>query len=397
MTAFELKLRGLRAPVLVVGVDDADALFSEYFKDWPYDIAPRSGSEPFATLEFKGGSYRLKTNIAPDPVPHKSPVNAICDLVAAAARQRADERPEELCLHAASVRMGAALVVFPAIRRAGKSSLTVALGAKGFEVFGDDVLPVTSHPGAPVMGNATGSPIRLRLPLPPGLPGWVVDYIDNFRGPSNQQYLFVSPPQIAPHGRQVPIGALIHLERGEDIPTELVAMSPGIMLSKLLKQNFARSATADRILADLYGLAENTPAYWLRYSNIQEAVDILVTQFQDQPEPEKPVQVRPAQSARNIADIPAGPDIVLRQHPTAKLRQLGGEVFATNHALTSVLHLNEGAVRIWKLLEEPTSETEAVEILHTAFPDEALEKIKDDTRKIFNDMKSAGLVEPVGF
>jgi len=396
MNAFDLKLRGLRAPVLVMGIEAPDRLFDEYFQNWSYDITPRSAAEPFATLVFDGERYSLKTNLATDPVPHKSPVNAICDLVAAAARQRADERPEEMCLHAACVQMGAALVVFPAVRRAGKSSLTMALAAKGFKVFGDDVLSVTSRPGAPVMGNATGSPIRLRLPLPPELPDWLVDHIDAYRGPGNQQYLYVSPPQIAHQGVQVPIGALIHLERGDDIATELLAMSPGIMLSRLLKQNFARSANADRILADLFGLAQNTPAFLLRYSNIEEAVDTLARQFQNQPAPKKLVQERPTQGARSITDIPAGPETALRQHPTALLRELGGEHFATNQTLTRVLHLNEGAVRIWKLLEQPTSETEAIEILHTAFPDASLVEIKADTQKTFGDLKDAGLVELAG-
>ncbi|MBV1867923.1 MAG: PqqD family protein [Marinosulfonomonas sp.] len=397
MYKFDLKLRGLRAPVRVIGLQEPELLFSEYFKNWPYDISPHSETEPFATLKFDGEQYLLKSNAAENPIPYKSPVNAICDLVAAAARQRADERPEEMCLHAASVQIGAALVVFPAVRRAGKSSLTMALAAKGMAVFGDDVLPVTSHPGAPVMGNATGSPIRLRLPLPPALPDGMADYIDTYRGPQNKQYLYVSPPEIAPHGRQAPIGALIHLERGDDIAAKLVTLSPGIMLSRLLKQNFARSANADRILADLFTLAQNTPVFLLRYSDIGDAVDLLIGKFQDQPAPNKFVPERCVpQSARNVAEIPAGPDLALRQISTAQLRQLGGEHFATNQSLTRVLHLNEGAVRIWKLLEQPTSETDAIEILHTAFPDAPLDEIQADTQNTIRDLKSAGLLKLAG-
>ncbi|MBV1902579.1 MAG: PqqD family protein [Marinosulfonomonas sp.] len=393
MNAFNLMLRGLRAPVLVQGVENPDLIFSGYFKNWPYVLAPTGTAEPFASLVFDGERYLLKTNFQADPVAHETPVNAICDLVAAAARQRADERPEEMCLHAACVRMGAALVVFPAIRRAGKSALTMALAANGFEVFGDDVLSVSSQVGTPVMGKATGVPIRLRLPLPAGFSDKVLEHIDTHRGPANKQYLYVSPPQIAPQGRQAPIGALIHLERGENIATDLAPMSPGIMLNTLLRQNFARAATADRILADLFGLAENTPAFLLRYSDIQKAVDLLTAHFGNQAVPVKNVQDRPARSAEKIAEISAGPETTLRQLPAAVLRELGREAFATDQTLTRVLHLNEGAVRIWKLLEEPTSQAQAVEILHAAFPDASLEQIEDDTRQTFRDLKSAGLVE----
>jgi len=393
MSAFNLMLRGLRAPVRVEGVENPDRVFSEYFKNWPYVLSPAGTAEPFASLFFDGEQYLLKTIFGADPVAHETLVNAICDLVAAAARQRADERPEEMCLHAASVRMGDALVVFPAIRRAGKSALTMALAAQGFEVFGDDVLSVSSQVGAPVMGKATGVPIRLRLPLPAGLSGRVLEHIDAHRGPSNKQYLYVSPPQIAPQGHQAAIGALIHLERGEDTATELVPMSPGIMLNTLLRQNFARAATADRILADLFGLAENTPAFLLRYSDIQKAVDLLAARFGNQAVPVKTVQDRPARSVEKFAKISAGPETTLRQLPTAVLRELGREAFATDQTLTRVLHLNEGAVRIWRLLEEPTSQAQAVEILHAAFPDAPLDQIQRDTHQTFLDLKSAGLVE----
>jgi len=392
MKAFDLNLRGLAAPVLVVGLDDPEQLFSDYFSNWPYDISPRGEEQPFATLVFNGDRYLLKTNKSDEPIPHATPVNAICDLVAAAARQRADERPEEMCLHAASVRMGAALVVFPAVRRAGKSSLTMALAAKGYKVFGDDVLSVASTPREPVIGKATGSSIRLRLPLPQGLPSWVIEHIETYRGPGNRQYLYVSPPEIATNGQQAPIGALVHLERCEDVATKLSPMSPGLMLKSILKQNFARSFDADHILGDLFELAENTPAFLLQYSDIEEVVDLLVSYFHDQKVPTARVKDRTAQGSAEIKDIPAGVEIMLRQNPTAVLRELGGEIFATNSDLTRVLHLNDGAVRIWKLLAEPTSEAEAVEIFQTAFPNVPFGELESDTRKIFRDFRRSGLV-----
>jgi hypothetical protein len=395
MKALELKLRGLTAPVLILGIDDPNQLFANFLEKWPHRIGSYMGSPPFATLVHNGDRYLLKTNKYEEPKQHETLVNAVCDIFAAAARQRADERPQEMCLHAASVRMGEALVVFPAVRRAGKSSLTAALAAKGYQIFGDDVLSVASDPGVPVTGQATGAPIRLRLPLPDGLPEWMLDNIDLHRGPSNQQYLYYSPPEIASNGEQAPIGALVHLERGDDIATEFGPMSRGIMLRSLLKQNFARSATADKILCDLVQLAESTPAFLLRYSNVEEAVNALTHQFHSQAAPFNKVQCRPLQNVKEVAIIPSGADIVLRQDPMAVLREVEGEVFATNRDLTRILHLNEGTVRIWKILEEPTSEAEAVEILHMAFPDVSVAEIEADTQKAFLNLKRAGLVTVV--
>jgi len=86
----------------------------------------------------------------------------------------------------------------------------------------------------------------------------------------------------------------------------------------------------------------------------------------------------------------------MRESPTAQLRELGGEVIATNQTLTRVLHLNEGAGRIWKLLAVPTSEAEAVEILDKAFPGVRFGELESDTRKIFQDLRRAGLVVMAG-
>jgi hypothetical protein len=396
MKAYALNFRGLIAPALTVGIDDPKFVLSEFFRNWPYEVAPPGGSRPFATLVFNGEQYFLKTDKKPEPVAHKSLVNAVCDLIAAAGSQRADERPQEMCLHAAAVRIGQALVVFPAVRRAGKSSMAMALAAKGFEVFGDDVLPVASQPGAPAVGIAMGAPIRLRLPLPQGLPEWLTEHINTSQGPRNRQYLYVTPPEMASNGQEVPIGALVHLVREDNGATELSSMSQGVMLRSLLKQNFARSATADHILADLFGLAENTPAFTLRYSGIEHGVDALVDCFASQISPLDNVRKREMQRISKIEKISSKPEIALKQSSTALLRELGGEVFATSQDLTRVLHLNEGAMRVWTLLAKPTSETEAVAILRTAFPAHPFNELQLDTQKIFKELRHAGLVEVAG-
>jgi hypothetical protein len=396
MKPYDLNFRGLSAPVLTVGIDDPGLLLSGFFNNWPFDVVPPGDAKPFATLVFNGEQYFLKTNKSPEPVAHNTLVNAVCDLIAAAGRQRADEQPQEMCLHAAAVRIGKALVVFPAVRRAGKSSLTMALAAKGFQVFGDDVLPVASQTGAPPFGRAMGAPIRLRVPLPKGLPGWLLDHINAYRGPSNQQYVYVSPPEMASNGQEIPIGAFVNLVREDDCATEFSSMSPGILLRSLLKQNFARSATADLILADLFGLAENTPSFTLRYSNIEQAVDVLVEHLEGQDAPLYQARKREVQRPSKIEAISNNPEIALSQSSSAVLRELGGQAFATSQDLTRVLHLNEGAVRIWTLLSKPTSEADAAEILRTAFPNVPFNELKSDTQKTFRDLRHAGLVKVAG-
>lgn len=76
----------------------------------------------------------------------------------------------------------------------------------------------------------------------------------------------------------------------------------------------------------------------------------------------------------------------------AQTRALDGEGIATNHDLCRVLHPNQGASMIWSVLEQPTTEDEAVAILIAGFPDIDAEKIENDTAKVFAQLKKSGLI-----
>lgn len=391
MHQFDLTLRGLLAPVRLTGISDPDALLGPYFSNWPYSLTSPSTHTPCMEITFAEGHYHLTSAYHDAPRLHATAVNTICDLIALSARVRAEEQSHEMCLHAAAVRINGKLIVFPALRRAGKSLLTEALAARGFDVFGDDVLSVVAQKGAPFSGAATGAPIRLRLPLPNTTPSEVVRHVERHRGPSNAQYQYVNAPEIVPFGTLAPIGAFISLHREDDGPTRLKAQSRGIMLAQLLKQNFARNEDASFILATLFGLASSVPAFKLTYSDMGEACDALISHLADLPNPPM-IRTDVSSTAANARPQPIDKLAELIRSPDAETRELDGELFATNHDQTRVLHLNQGASMIWNLLEEPTTEEDAVTIIQTAFPDTNPAEIKADTGRVFAQFRKSGLV-----
>lgn len=384
--------RGLRAPVRLVGVADPARLFGGCLGHWPFALADNPQAEPFATLIQTDGGFCVRTDFDPARI-HDSGVNAVCDIIAATARQRAVERTDELCLHAAAVEIGAALVVFPAIRRSGKSLLAACLAARGHRVFGDDVLPIPA-PAPTIDGVATGAAMRLRLPLPNALSSSVREYISAHSGPANRQYQYLVSPQIAAHGSRAPIGALVALNLLPGERARLRQMSRGKMLKSLLHQNFARYADSGQVLSRLFGLAEACRSYELTYDQPEEAVEILESAFADQPAPAAPAAVTVSGPSR-APQKAVGPDCLAGHAPDARLAELDGECFAVSSDLSRVLHMDDGAQRIWALLKEPTSLSGAIGILHAAFPETPGTQIKSDTAAIWEKLARAGLISPV--
>ena len=387
-----LTLRGISAPVRLSGMGSAAALLAGYFRKWPYRIAESSDKASFATLTLMDGRHTIETAFSDEPRHHRTAVNAICDLVAAAARQRTVERQAEMCLHAAAVQFAGSLVVFPATRRAGKSVLTAACCARGHSVFGDDVLPVSAAPGQIIQGIAIGAPVRLRRPVLASAPDWFVRFADAHAGPGNAQYLYLDAAGVAENGQRAPIGALVLPDRRPGEPARTEPIAPDEMLKVLLHQNFARQADADHILRTLFALAEGLPAFRLVYDDLTEAVGLLEDRFA---EASLPGVMAPEPSAHPSAPpetVPDDPILPLVQCPGAMIRELGGQAFATNRHLTRIMALDPMARGVWDMLSEPVSEADAASIIAAAFPQTDTATIRRDTKALFDGLRRAGLV-----
>lgn len=388
-----LRFEGLNAPIRVVGCESLLDNLPRYFPTRPYQRHDQDPTPPFATLVETDGTFHLVT-FDGGPSTHSSEVNAVCDLIATMSRRRAFENPTSLCLHAASVKIGGGLVVFPATRRAGKSTLAAALATKGVEVYGDDILPIATEDGMPISGLAGGTSPRLRLPVPETAPQSMHRFLQSNPGPENRQYRYIPSAEVAAWGEQAPITAFVHLERVEGRTATLTPLSRGLMLKLLMKQNFAREGSAQHILAALYSLAAHTTSWSLSYDDLDDASDLLIRSFSDVVPPEiqyKTVSV-PAENAYSQAGF--DPKVQMIRHPEAALITLDGEAFAATRDMTRILHANAGVQRIWALLEEPTSAEDAIEILCAAFPDQDAASIKADTLPLFKTLLQHGLTIP---
>lgn len=392
MQSFDLTFQGLRTPVRLEGIADPELLLRKYFTKWRFTLSEAGSDHPWARISHDNGLFRITTAYYDAPRTHKTEVNTICDVIALAARVRAEEQDQEMCLHAAAVLIDGKLLVFPALRRAGKSMLTEALAARGFNVFGDDVLSVTARAGQPYCGIASGAPIRLRLPLPQATPTAVAAHIKQNAGPTNGQYLYVNAPEIKPHGTLAPIGAFVALHRNETQKAKIEPQSRGVMLSRLLKHNFARGADAGYILSNLFGMASSVPSFSLSYSRVDDACDVLIAQAAVLPEPSVLNEV-PTRSDDGAAQVSIPRQATLVRRTDVFTRELDGELFATNRDLSRVLHLNQGAIMIWTLLEQPITEDGAVAVLQAAFPDTSPSQIAEDAAKAFAQFRKAGLVK----
>lgn len=400
-TATLLTFQNLEAAVsLEVDQRFLDAL-PLVFLNWPYELLSISDRPVFASVSYKEKRYTISSPFMDAPVSFSDPVNAICSLIVelAWAHLRAD--PALLCLHGAAVEINGRLVVFPNARRAGKSTLAVAMLAAGYRLFTDDFLPLRIDGENRICGVAQGIAPRLRLPFPDQIGARAATYIDQHTCVANRQYQYVIPAggELAKFGVALPLGAVVFLERQEEKAPTLTPVDQSETLKNLLTQNFSRAMNSDGILEILAALATNTPAYVMNYSDVESAIEMLDNTFGCwQADPAVVVNGR-ALAFGQAGDIV--PDEQLNNWGEAILEQASGikEIAIENKRFLSdpsgrnIHFLNAGATNIWRILENPANIVEIVDILATAFPDHAVGEIRQDVNATIQKFAENGLVQ----
>ena len=395
-----LSLEGLDAGVSL----QVDAAFLKavplVLGHWPFRVMAIFDQEIFASIVLENGFYTLSSPFLEKAASYKEPVNALCALVAELAWARLREDPSLLCLHGAAAAISGRLMVFPATRRAGKSTLSVALAAEGMRLFTDDFLPVSVAESGIISGISSGVSPRLRRPLPPQIGPVAKAFIAARETLSNPQYTYV-PLQEQESGRfgeAVPLGAIIFLNREDGATPALTAISKAEALKTLICQNFSRTGNAGDILAMLEFLAQNLPVYALVYDEAEPAVALLKARFSswaaDLPRyrPEAALENETAEGLKpftRYADVSTGQ---FEHADGVRVVASEGKRFLTGRNGQSIHYLNEGAALIWQILSEPTSTAEAAEILLAAFPEQGRAQIEGDVLRSFTEFGQNGLL-----
>ena len=400
-----LNFEGLNHSVALENAAPLETMVSEVLSAWPHQIsATQPQNPPFVTIRpADDGRWSLVTEDAPSDVRIWDSVNTVCDLVAEMAWERLRSEPELLCLHAAAVNFDGRLVVFPNARRAGKSTLAIALARLGRQLYTDDFLPVRiDASNQTCLGIANGAPPRIRLPVPKDFSDAFHAWVGQDRGPSNRQYKYLLDAQIAPHGETLPLGAMVVLDRQDD-PVEpvLAPMAREDALESLISQNFARTRHAGAILKSIDVITRHLPIYRLSYHSGEAAAEYLsghsdlkslpATRFAELAQDDRQAPLN--QIGQSTPEFAAVRQYVQATNVTET--QAGNDSFLADGTGLAIFRLNPVSTAIWRLLEEPTDLDEVVSLLAAAFPDVPADQITTDCEQLMRGLAEARLILPV--
>lgn len=399
----DVTFRGIAAPLRLKGAEAVLPVLRQVAKGWPSRIAATNPqANPFFSITALAGDELLtcESHVQDTPPRRFDAVNAVCDAMVGLALALPAEHPNLLSLHAAAVAMAGRLVIFPNVRRAGKSTLSAALARAGHPLFSDDVVPLSFTNQGQAFGHATGLAPRLRLPLPEVLGQGFCDWAEAVAGPRNRQYLYLSLPDQPPQGAVLPLGAFVILDRRDEaVPAKLEPVAPDEAMDALLFQNFTRDRHSGDILQLMAAVLRDRPTFRLVYHDLASAVVCLEAAFADWPDP-GPDRGDAGNIRFRLADLVA-PDLPkgtencpLRQRSGTVETWLGERLFLADAEGRAIHRIDPIGAVVWLVLAEPATPGEIAALLAEAFPDTEPTQIADDLLRLLAQFHDAGLIEP---
>lgn len=393
----DIHFQGVSAPLRLDGADEVHPLLARIAADWPFEVSEADpAAAPFFTIRSVEGASRLRceSHVEDRPAQLWDPVNAVCDAIAGLAVALPLSDARLISLHAAGVAFAGRLVVFPNIRRAGKSTLSAAFARAGHPVFSDDVVPLSFPAGGPACAHALGIAPRLRLPLPESLPGDFRAWAEAAPGPRNRQYQYLTLPGQPVHGATLPVGAFVLLERRDGpVVAELVPVPAEAAMDALLHQNFTRDRHSGEVLEVIAASLEAGPVWQLVYADLDEAVACLEAGFRGwagTAEPGTGEEHRFGPARLDYRPGPPGRSVVQRVGVVE--RWIGEVLYLADPEGRAIQRMDALAAAIWGMLEEPATPDELEEALAEAFPEIPRERIAADLQALLDRLWDAGLV-----
>lgn len=279
-----LQFEGLSGPVRFSDCGALIAAIRQTFAGWPIRAvsAKACPHPPMRVTRTRRGYRRVSTRLS---TPSRSRekvrqhvVAALCGFHFELIDWFVEEHPELLFIHGAAARLPAGLVLFPAVAKAGKSTLSVALAMEGVRLFGDDVVPIER---ASRHAMALGIAPRLRPPLPATASDRLRAFVAANAGPTyrNRSYIDLGSELLAPLGETAPVAAVVLLDRGADGDPRLEAVDPADALEEIILQNFARDVPSPEVLDVLADVVGQAACMRLAYETTSQAAELLLERF----------------------------------------------------------------------------------------------------------------------
>ena len=258
--------------------------FASILHGWTLRQLPYDPLRPaYVTFRCEDGIYDwntpwLRERNRRDDDPCRNLMEAVCDFHYEFIDWYPDRNPTHFCIHMAAVEFGGAAVLFPAIQKAGKSTLALHCVEQGYRLLGDDVVAVDERGSEAI---ALGLLPRMRLPLQPSFKPDFVDFIAHHAGLSDTRWQYVSlrEGQIVPHGARLPISGIVILDRRKDGPASITPAAPSAALKALIDRNFGVLGDPGRIFDRFHALVRQTDCRILTYSDPSGAVTLLGQTF----------------------------------------------------------------------------------------------------------------------
>jgi hypothetical protein len=384
-TACQIRLRNCE-PLLTT--------ITEICHGWPYEIFANGfpSSQPFLLLERSADRYHLSSDELDKTKSFTDPVDAVCSMIVELAWASLRNNPDWLCIHCAAVEIAGRLVVFPNARRAGKSTISTLLGLKGYKVFTDDFLAVEVSQQNVIHGISSGISTRMRKPWPSSFSTSNISRLNQSMNVTSKQYSYHNKNNNMPipRGARCPIGAIVLLERNDDIALEIAPAKLEKTLRTIILQNFARANNSANILEVLYCLVSQVSCYELKYSNAEDAILLLESEFKRW-EKEEPRVLSNQFNSREAPNLDGPSYEVLAAvnkshyfHKNSDVVEYSvGEIrFLATPNGKSIFQLDEISTSVWNALSKPIRPNDIIELFCYAFPDQERSTIETDIGKL---------------
>lgn len=361
-----------------------------FFALWPHRCCE---AEAGACVErTPGGGYVWRQGER--AVREASEAAFLCSLSIEMVMACCEQHPDLWRLHAAAVAGHGCGLLLCGTHQAGKSVLTTRLLAGGWTGFGDDMVALTREGQLFSFGIAP----RLRLPLPAS--AVLRAYVAARRGCGDRSAVYLDAAQsgTAPWGAKHAAHAVVVLRRVPSGPVRLRALGAADGVTALLQRSLFDAGQAGTTLHAACALLERLPCVQLSYADADRAAQCLTAwarQGLSAPAGEvasaAQVGERAASGAEDLAGLPSA--LCWRRRKGPVFRQVGLAGYLTDARGNALYRLTPLGCALWRMLEQPLSEAQAVALLAEAFPQAGRKRIAHDVQALFAALRRRGLIE----